>query len=296
MSDVFLPHIAALYGLSPGVSEMKKFTLALLAATAMAGAAVPATMATAQPAFQSINQRQANLDARIDAGVRNGSLTRAEAVSLRAEFQALVRMEADYRRSGGVFTLFERQDLDRRFDTLSRKIRNERNDNDDRGWQNINQRQANLDRRIDAGVRNGSLTRAEAARLRAEFQQIVRLEAQYRRSGNGLNRVERQELDRRFDALSRQIRDERNDNNGWYGESGRLQELGRRIEAGARSGQLSRAEASRLRSEHTFLVQLEQNYRRNGLTNQERLDLNRRFELLASKIRWERRDWENRRF
>lgn len=276
---------------------MKKFTLALLAATAMAGAAVPATMATAQPAFQSINQRQANLDQRIDAGVRNGSLTRAEAATLRAEFQALVRMEADYRRSGGVFTQFERQDLDRRFDILSRKINIERNDNDDRGgWQNINQRQANLDRRIDAGVRNGSLTRSEAMRLRAEFQQIVRLEAQYRRSGNGLNQVERRELDRRFDALSRQIRDERSDNNGWYGESGRLQELGRRIEAGARSGQLSRAEASRLRSEHTFLVQLEQNYRRNGLTNQERADLNRRFELLASKIRWERRDWENRRF
>ncbi len=275
---------------------MKKFTLALLAASALAGAAAPATMATAQPAFQSINQRQANLDARIDAGVRNGSLTRAEAASLRAEFQALVRMEADYRRSGGAFTRLERADLDRRFDLLSRKIRNERNDSDDRGWQNINQRQASLDRRIDTGVRNGSLSRTEAIRLRSEFQAIVRLEAQYRRSEGRLTRVERQELDRRFDALSRKIRDERRDNDGWYGESGRLQELGRRIDAGARSGQLSAAEVSRLHSEHHFLVQLEQNYRRNGLTNQERMDLNRRFEILASKIRWERRDWENRRF
>ena len=61
---------------------MKRLTLVLLAATALAGAAAPATIASAQPAFQSINQRQANLDARIDAGVRNGSLTRAEATKL----------------------------------------------------------------------------------------------------------------------------------------------------------------------------------------------------------------------
>jgi len=274
---------------------MKRLTLALLAATALAGAAAPATMAAAQPAFQSINQRQSNLDARIDAGVRNGSLTRAEAANLRAEFQALVRMEADYRRSGGVFTTFERQDLNRRFDLLSAKIRMDRNDNDSRDWQAINQRQAELDRRIDMGVRNGTLSRVEAARLRAEFQNIARLEAQYRRSGGGLNMAERQDLDRRFDALSNQIRDQRQDgNNGWYGESGRLQMLGQRIDNGARNGTLTREEASRLRSEYQFLVQLEQNYRRGGLTNQEKMDLNRRFELLAAKVKWEKRDWDRR--
>lgn len=37
------------------------------------------------------------------------------------------------------------------------------------GWQSINQRQAQLDQRIDVGVRNGSLTRNEGVRLRAEF-------------------------------------------------------------------------------------------------------------------------------
>ena len=214
----------------------------------------------------------------------------------KSSFEMIRRFGMFYADKTPFLPLLESHAPKRADNTTSRKIITTPTEHAHRGCQSINQRQANFDRRTAAGVRSGSLTRAEAARLRAEFQQIVRLEAQYRRSGNGLNRVERQELDRRFDALSRQIRDERNDNNGWYGESGRLQELGRRIEAGARSGQLSRAEASRLRSEHTFLVQLEQNYRRGGLTNQERLDLNRRFELLASKIRWERRDWENRRF
>ena len=77
------------------------------------------------------------------------------------------------------------------------------------GWMNINQRQAQLDRRIDQGIRNGSITRNEAIRLRSEFRDIARLEARYR--ANGLSNWERADLDRRFDTLSARIRWERND-------------------------------------------------------------------------------------
>ena len=77
-------------------------------------------------------------------------------------------------------------------------------------WQTINQRQATLDKRIDQGVRSGSLTRSEALRLRGEFRQISRLEVTYRRS-NGLSMRERADLDARFDRLSRQIKIERHD-------------------------------------------------------------------------------------
>ncbi|MDO9471427.1 MAG: hypothetical protein Q7J28_00070, partial [Caulobacter sp.] len=156
--------------------------------------------------WTSINQRQANLDARIDAGVRDGSLSRSEAASLRSEFEALVRMEADYRRNG--LTAAERADLDRRFDMLSERIRDDRQDSNDE-WTSIDQRQARLDARIDAGVRDGSLSWNEAASLRADFQMLVRMEADYRR--NGLTAAERADLDRRFDDLSRRIRAERRD-------------------------------------------------------------------------------------
>jgi hypothetical protein len=81
------------------------------------------------------------------------------------------------------------------------------------GWQGINQRQAQLDRRIDQGVRSGQLNRREAARLRDEFRGIASLEQRYRRSAPGLTMAERRDLDRRFDALSRKIRWERNDRN-----------------------------------------------------------------------------------
>jgi hypothetical protein len=83
-------------------------------------------------------------------------------------------------------------------------------------WQSINSRQANLDRRIDVGVRNGSLTRSEAVRLRAEFRNIAYLESRYRRS-NGLSNWERQDLDRRFDRLSQRIRVERHDRQDYRG-------------------------------------------------------------------------------
>ncbi len=182
-----------------------------LAMAAAVGALMLAAPASAQSygGWQPINQRQAQLDHRIDQGVRNGDLTRREAATLRAEFNQIARIEADYRRNG--LSNWERADLNRRFDNLSSRIRWERSDRQDRGWTPINQRQRQLDARIDAGVRDGSLSRREAVRLRAEFQDIAALEARYRRGG--LDSRERADLERRFDRLSAQVYAERRDHN-----------------------------------------------------------------------------------
>ncbi len=114
---------------------MKRVLTALLAVSALA-AAVPAT-ASAQSwngrnngAWMSIDARQAMLDRRIDMGIRNGTLTRREANQLRREFRDIARLESRYR-SGGLQG-WERADLDRRFDTLSARIRVESRDNDRR--------------------------------------------------------------------------------------------------------------------------------------------------------------------
>ncbi len=74
-------------------------------------------------------------------------------------------------------------------------------------WTSVSGRQAEFDHRIAASVRNGQLTRREVGRLKAEFNALVRLEAQYRRGG--LTRWERADLDRRFDRLSSRVRTER---------------------------------------------------------------------------------------
>lgn len=188
---------------------MKKILAMAVAASALAMAAP----ASAQ-SWQSINQRQANLDARIDAGIRSGDLTRGEAARLRGEFSDLARLEARYRSSNGL-SMSERRDLDMRFDSLSAQIRFDRNDRNDRGWQPINERQRMLDARIDRGIRDGRLDRREAYRIRDQFSDIASLEQRYRR--NGLSREERRDLDRRFDRLDAQLSASLNDRGRWRG-------------------------------------------------------------------------------
>lgn len=168
----------------------------------------------AAQSWRSINERQRNLDARIDAGIRSGDLTRNEAMRLRGEFRDLAQLEARYRSSNGL-SMSERRDLDMRFDRLSAQIRFERNDRNDRNWQPINQRQRQLDNRIDRGIRDGRLDRREAYRLRAEFQEIASLEQRYRR--NGLSYEERRDLDRRFDRLDARLSASLNDRDRWRG-------------------------------------------------------------------------------
>ena len=103
---------------------------------------------------------------------------------------------------------------DRGYDRYDRGY-NHRYDRDHRRFMSINERQARLERRIEQGIRNGQLTRYEAARLRREFRRIAYLENRYR--SNGLSGWERADLDRRFDALQAQIRYERRDDERRYG-------------------------------------------------------------------------------
>lgn len=78
-------------------------------------------------------------------------------------------------------------------------------------WQNINARQARIEARINQGIRSGALTRSEAMQLRAQFRSLANLEARYRATRPGLTMAERRDLDRRFDALERSIRVQKND-------------------------------------------------------------------------------------
>lgn len=85
-----------------------------------------------------------------------------------------------------------------------------------RYWSELDARQAQIDRRIDRGLRTGRITRQEAMRLRAEFRQVARLERRYRSDGH-LSYSERADLDRRFDRLEMAVRHEARDRNYGYG-------------------------------------------------------------------------------
>ena len=106
---------------------MKKILISIAAVSAVAAVAVPAA-ASAQG--YNINQRQDQLERRIDRGIRTGDLNRREAMRLKSELRETARLEYRYRANG--LTRWERADLDRRFDRISAMIRYERHDYDRR--------------------------------------------------------------------------------------------------------------------------------------------------------------------
>ena len=204
---------------------MRRQLLSLLAATTIA-AGIPA-VASAQT-WLRMDQREYQLDQRIDAGVRSGQLTASEASQLRAEFRNLMILEDQYMRNG--LTLSERADLDRRFDLLENRVMYDRRDSEraygygngynnqygynDR-WDNLNQRQAQFNQRLTMAVRDRRISQRQADYLRTEFRTIARLERQYRR--NGLTVNERADLDRRFDRLETTFRAQVNATQYGYG-------------------------------------------------------------------------------
>lgn len=78
-----------------------------------------------------------------------------------------------------------------------------------RDWRPIQQRIANIDRRIDQGARNGRLTRREAQSLRSELSYVARLQRRYQ--SGGLSWRERQDIDVRLDRVEQRLRYERRD-------------------------------------------------------------------------------------
>lgn len=195
-------------------------------------------------------QRRADLDARIDAGVRDGSISRTEASRLRADYDAIVQLETRYAADGRMTTA-ERTELRERYRALSRRVADERADEGygdgyGQAWRPLAERRYEFENRVEAAVRVRTLTRTEANRLNADFQALVRLEADYRR--DGLSAREQDELARRFADLERRIGYD-GGYDGGYGYDPRAAEIEARIVAGERSGQISRTEAARLREE-----------------------------------------------
>jgi opacity protein-like surface antigen len=103
---------------------MKTLFAASLLALAGLAASAPAA---AHPHGRGIEARQHAQAQRIGAGVAQGQLTRCEAARLSHRAARIERREQAYRASAGLAP-WERRDLNRRLDSLSRDIREQRVD------------------------------------------------------------------------------------------------------------------------------------------------------------------------
>lgn len=72
------------------------------------------------------------------------------------------------------------------------------------GAMGISNRVAQLDARLQAGIRSGEINRTEARNLRAQLRYLTRLEGRY--SANGLTQAERRDLQQRLRTVREQIR------------------------------------------------------------------------------------------
>lgn len=93
----------------------------------------PAAHAQFHPGYPTVSRTQAQLEARINSGVRSGALTRREAASLRAKVLKYVRLEFNLRKSGNRLTFQERNRLNNELAKLNREIHLQMTDSE-RRW------------------------------------------------------------------------------------------------------------------------------------------------------------------
>ena len=151
-------------------------------------------------AYQSIANQRAAFDSRINQALQQRRISSAQAQQLRRDYQGLAQLETSYRRNG--LDKRERADIDARFDGLERRL------NDSGFGNNANSaRWSQLQTRIAASERNGSLSRRDAVQLRSEIGDLSRLDTAY--AANGLNSSERAYLVRRYTETEARIDDNR---------------------------------------------------------------------------------------
>ena len=240
-------------------------------------------------------QRRANLEARIDAALRNGTLNRYEADQMRREYDDIVRLEAQYSADGRI-SPEQRRDLRQRYRALVQRVggpgqgygQGQYQDQ----WQPAYPRNAEFEQRINEGLRNRTLSQADAARLRADWRVLVNLESTYSR--NGLDAREQADLQARFADIDRRLGGALGSGGygggygGQYGGAASWRQLESRLSDAERAGRISRMEAMHVRAQIGDLERLEAAYATTGYRNDARAYLSQRYQQLDQMLGYRR--------
>ncbi|MDB5438569.1 MAG: hypothetical protein JWM33_996 [Caulobacteraceae bacterium] len=151
-----------------------------------------------------------------------------------------------------------------------------------RGQRPLNAGRAQFQARLDADVRARTLTSQAADRMGADYDGLVTLETQYGADGS-YSAQERTDLRNRYDALTQTYSE------GGPAVAGPTAAQGEaafsaRVEAAVNARTITRTEATSLRNDYAGVVQLETSYARNGISTQERADLDTRLDALDRRL------------
>jgi len=149
-----------------------------------------------------------------------------------------------------------------------------------------NQR-AQFESRVDTEVRTGTLSQATGARVKADYYELVQLEARYG-ADRRFTTAERTELADRYGDLTQVLADRAYADNATAATAevadGRAA-FESRVNAAVSARRISRTQGTRLKSDYAALVQVEAGYLRDGvITVAERDDLDARLDGLDVRL------------
>ena len=148
------------------------------------------------------------------------------------------------------------------------------------------QQRSQFDSRIDAEVRSGALSRSTGDRAKADYRDLVDLEARYG-ADRRFTPQERSDLNQRYAALTQVLNQGGYDDGatGWTSIADGRAAFDARVDAAVRDRRLSRTEGTRIKSDYAALIRVETDYRRDGVLNrQERDDLESRLDALDQRV------------
>ncbi|WP_164156685.1 hypothetical protein [Sandarakinorhabdus rubra] len=248
-------------------------------------------------------QRREQLDARIDAAVRDGALSRNEADGMRREYEDIVRLEAQYTANGPMQPQ-QREDLRNRYRALSQQVGyqnngqrngqygngqygNQDNDQSNDRWQPLARQDGLFEQRLNEALRNRSISQAGATQLRSDWRSLRQLEQRYQY--NGLDAREEADLRARFARIDSRMGGMLGGGFGNDRNSQRWAQMETRMQAAQRAGRLNATQVGLLRAQMGDLQRLDAAYGRTGYSSEQRSYLMRRYGELDSSIGFYRR-------
>jgi hypothetical protein len=189
---------------------MNRTLIAAALSLACAGAFAQTTAATTV-------QRDVNQQSRIENGLKDGSLNTREAAKLEKEESHVERLQAKDLKDGKLSPA-ERAQLNAAQNKVSRDIAADRHNavtgNPDSASSKRMQadvaRNVNQEKRVESGIRNGSLTNHEASKLERGQAKVDRKEARAGSDGH-VGKAEQRNIQRAENRQSKRIHQEKHD-------------------------------------------------------------------------------------
>lgn len=251
-------------------------------------------------------QRREQLDARIDAAVRDGALSRIEADGMRREYEDIVQREAQYS-ANGPMQQQERTDLRNRYRALSQRVGYQTFDQNGgqygvqnngqyagqggyqsgERWQPMAQRNAQFEQRLSEATRSRSISQSDALRLRTDWRSLGQLETRYQ--FNGLDSREEADLIARYGQIDSRMGGMLSGGFGNDRDTQRWAQMETRLQAAQRAGRVNAAQAIQMRAQMGDLQRLDAAYGRTAYSAEQRSYLARRYGELDASMRIYRR-------